>query len=232
MTPTNPAAGTPPVTRRVPPPEGGPAPVRPVPGAGGKMSPQSAADGVAAGMPAPETGATRVPVAPVRVPATRSSPLPLSGAHRVLSGAHQVAAGNQMPAGGAHAAADALPAGPRTYTIALPAGLKLLSLNDRLHWRERNSRAQELKRATWVMALNAGIPRLERVSVVVEYQPPDRRHRDGDNISPAGKAALDGIVAAKVLAGDDKRYVTGTFCTIGEPYPGGRLLLHLTEVAP
>ena len=27
MTPTNPAAGTPPVTRRVPPPEGGPAPV-------------------------------------------------------------------------------------------------------------------------------------------------------------------------------------------------------------
>ena len=38
----------------------------PVPGPAGKMSPQSAADGVAAGIPTPETGATRVPVAPVR----------------------------------------------------------------------------------------------------------------------------------------------------------------------
>jgi hypothetical protein len=137
------------------------------------------------------------------------------------------------PVGGALAAADAPPIGStlRTFTIALPPGLRLLSLNDRLHWRERNSRAQELKRAAWVMALNAKVPRLERVSVVVEYQPPDRRRRDGDNISPSGKAALDGIVAAKVLAGDDKRYVTGTFCTIGEVFPRGRLVLHLTEVA-
>lgn len=40
----------------------------------------------------------------------------------------------------------------------------------------------------------------------------------------------DGIVAAGCLPGDDRRYVTGTYCTIGEPYPKGRLLLHLTEV--
>jgi hypothetical protein len=80
------------------------------------------------------------------------------------------------------------------------------------------------------MALNAKVPRLERVSVVVEYQPPDRRHRDADNISPAGKAALDGIVAARCLAGDDKRYVAGVRCTIGEVFPKGRLVLHLTEV--
>jgi len=80
------------------------------------------------------------------------------------------------------------------------------------------------------MALKAKVPRLERVSVVVEYQPRDRRERDADNISPSGKAALDGIVAAKVLADDSKTYVTGVRCTIGEPYPLGRLVLHLTEV--
>jgi crossover junction endodeoxyribonuclease RusA len=135
----------------------------------------------------------------------------------------------QFPAVGA--GANPAPSAGLTYTIALPAGLKLLSLNDRLHWRERNSRAQELKRAAWVMALNAKVPRLERVSVVVEYQPPDRRERDADNISPAGKAALDGIVAARILRDDSKTYVTGVRCVIGEPFPKGRLVLHLTEVA-
>lgn len=136
--------------------------------------------------------------------------------------------GAQAPAGAALDADSAVLAGS-TYTITLPAGLKLLSLNDRLHWRERNSRAQELKRAAWVMALNARVPQLDRVSVVVEYQPPDRRHRDADNISPAGKAALDGIVAARCLPGDDSRHVAGVRCIIGEPFPKGRLVLHLTE---
>ena len=105
MTPTNPAAGTPPVTRRIPPPEGGAGPVTPVAGPAGKMSPQSAADGVAAGMLTPETGATRVPVAPVRGRATRSSPLPPTGP---TTGA----AGNQNPAGSEQRrAAGKLPAG-------------------------------------------------------------------------------------------------------------------------
>ena len=121
------------------------------------------------------------------------------------------------------------PAG-RTFTIALPAGLKLLSLNDRLHYGQRYRRSQDIKKAACVMALKAKVPRLERVSVVVEYQPRDRRERDADNISPSGKAALDGIVAAKVLADDSKTYVTGVRCIIGEPYPLGRLVIHLTEV--
>ena len=108
--------------------------------------------------------------------------------------------------------------------------MKLLSLNDRLHFGERHRRTQDLKRAACVLALSKKIPRLERVSVVVEYQPRDRRERDADNISPSGKAALDGIVAAKVLVDDSKAYVTGVECIIGEPYPLGRLVLHLTEV--
>lgn len=140
---------------------------------------------------------------------------------------------SQTPAGGALDADGAPLAGQagRTFTIALPAGLKLLSLNDRLHYGERYRRTQELKRAACVLALSQKIPRLERVSVVVEYQPRDKRERDPDNISPSGKAALDGIVAAKILTDDSKTYVTGVRCTIGEPYLGGRLVLHLTEVA-
>jgi crossover junction endodeoxyribonuclease RusA len=136
------------------------------------------------------------------------------------------------PAGGEPGSAGVPPdRSERTFTIALPAGLKLLSLNDRLHFAERYRRSEALKKAAWAVAIHRKVPRLERVSVVVEYQPRDRRERDADNISPSGKAALDGIVAAKVLADDSKTYVTGVRCTIGEPYPLGRLVLHLTEVA-
>ncbi len=141
--------------------------------------------------------------------------------------------GPEAPAGGTTAAASVPPAGSRTFTIALPAGLKLLSLNGREHWSERARRTEALKKAAWAMTLKAKIPRLERVSIVVEYQPPDMRRRDAENTCAAsGKAAIDGIVAAGVLEDDAcPQYVAGIECIIGEVYPRGRLVLHLTEVA-
>lgn len=121
----------------------------------------------------------------------------------------------------------------RTWTIALPAGLKLLSPNQRLHWSERNRRFQSLKKAAWAMALNARIPALEHVTVTAEYQPPDGRHRDPDNAPAASlKPCIDGLVAAGVLAGDDRRHVSEVACRIGERYPKGRLLITITEVEP
>jgi crossover junction endodeoxyribonuclease RusA len=140
----------------------------------------------------------------------------------------------QTPAEASLKANGSPPAGTtgRAFTIALPPGLKLLSLNDRLHWRDRNSRAQELKRAAWVMALNAKVPPLGRIAVIVEYRPPDRRRRDAENICAAsGKAAIDGIVAAGVLPDDEcPRYVSKIVCTIGEPAPKGQIVLYLIEV--
>ena len=137
----------------------------------------------------------------------------------------------QIPAGDALDADGASPDRPRTYTIALPAGLKLLNLNDRGHWATRYRRSQDLKKAACVMALKAKVPRLGRVSVVAEYQPPDRRHRDADNPVASVKAAIDGIVAAGVLPSDESpRYVESVTCRIGQPYPKGRLVLYVTEV--
>jgi len=140
----------------------------------------------------------------------------------------------QASSGTAPSESSAAPEGEtrRTFTIAMPPGLKLLSLNGREHWSERARRTEALKKAAWALALQAKIPRLERVSVVVEYQPPDRRHRDAENTCAAsGKAAIDGIVKAGVLEDDEcPRYVAGIWCTIGAIYPKGRLVLHLTEV--
>jgi len=111
--------------------------------------------------------------------------------------------------------------------------MKLLSLNGREHWSERARRTEALKTAAWAVAHRAKIPMLDRVSVVVEYQPPDRRRRDAENTCAAsGKAAIDGIVAAGLLEDDAcARYITEITCRIGLVYPRGRLVLYLTEVA-
>ena len=118
----------------------------------------------------------------------------------------------------------------RTYTLALPPGLALLNLNDRGHWGARYRRSEALKKAAWALALSQKIPRLERVSVTVEYQPRDLRRRDGDNIAASAKALIDGIRAAGVLPEDDSRHVAEVTCRIGTLYPKGRLVLTLTEV--
>ena len=124
-------------------------------------------------------------------------------------------------------------AAPRTWTIELPAGMELLSLNDRCHWSTRYKRSQALREAACWLARKERIPPLERAAVVVEYQPPGRsRRRDADNVPAAsGKHCIDGIVDARVLPDDDSpEHVASVICRIGEPFPLGRLVLHITEV--
>lgn len=171
---------------------------------------------------------TPAPLSPPRGAGTSTSPPPEP------TQAGFPAAGTRAPAGDAPAAAvspRASLAGSRTWTIELPAGMKLLSLNGRIHWSERRRRNQAIKDAAIILARQAKIPPLSRVCVVAEYQPPDRRRRDPDNIMAAAKSAIDGIAAAGVLPGDDSRYVAEVTCRIGEPFPKGRLVLHLTEEA-
>jgi len=118
---------------------------------------------------------------------------------------------------------------PRTWTIELPAGMQILSLNDRTHWQARNRHGQVIRDAAIVMARKARIPALGRVAITAEYRPPDRRRRDPDNIMPAVKYAIDGITAAGIIPDDSAAYVAGVTCTIGEPCPRGQLVLHITE---
>lgn len=126
--------------------------------------------------------------------------------------------------------AGAAGTGPRTWTLEFPPRLPLLSLNGRLHWAERNRRNATWKKAAWALANQQRIPFLGRVAIAAEYQPPDRRRRDADNVMLAVKSAIDGICAAGVLAGDDSRFVAEVSCRIGERHPGGRLVLTVTEL--
>jgi hypothetical protein len=119
---------------------------------------------------------------------------------------------------------------PRSWRLELPAGMKLLSLNDRMHWRERNRRGQEIKKAAWALAVAARIPPLERIAVLAEYQPPDRRKRDEDNQTLSVKYGIDGVKAAGVIPEDTSDYVRYDGCRIGERYPKGRLVITVTEL--
>jgi crossover junction endodeoxyribonuclease RusA len=113
----------------------------------------------------------------------------------------------------------------------LPAGLRLLTLNGREHWAERNRRYQALKKAAWATALKARLPRLSRVAVTLAYDPPDRRHRDADNLAATLKPCIDGLVAARVIPRDDERYLAAAACEIGgRPFPGGRVRLTVREI--
>lgn len=174
-----------------------------------------------AGTPAPRSSGTHHP-RPGGVPDPDGGP----GASQ-WSGAGTAP---QAPAGSDATLNAALPAG-QTWTIELPAGLALLSLNHRRHWAQANRIYQDIKKAAWAMTINARVPRLERVEIRGVYDPPDRRHRDGDNYMPSVKAATDGIVQAGRLPGDDARYVARSSCEIGEQvYPRGRLRIVIRDV--
>lgn len=119
------------------------------------------------------------------------------------------------------------PAAPRETTLALPPGLPLLNANQRLHWAVKNRRAQDLKRAAWAASKNGKVLSTDKASITVEYQPPDRRRRDADNLAPTGKACIDGLVLAGVIPDDDHTHVTSVSYTIGPVCPRGRVILHI-----
>lgn len=121
-------------------------------------------------------------------------------------------------------------AGLRELTIELPAGLPVLSLNDRLHWRKRHERGNAIREAAWALAMQQRAPRLERAAITVTYQPPDRRRRDADNMAASGKPAIDGLILAGVLPDDNAAHVTAVRYRIGPVHPRGRLIIHVREV--
>ena len=123
------------------------------------------------------------------------------------------------------------PAAGRTWTIELPAGMPLVSLNHREHWAARNRKARGLKDAAIALARQAKIPPLERIRVTVLFDPPDRRKRDHDNLWPVAKHLTDGLVIAGVVPNDTPEYVApGHVEVTGTVHPRGRLRMIITDL--
>ena len=110
--------------------------------------------------------------------------------------------------------------------IVLPWPDKRLSPNARVHWRERARIAKAAKFDGWAMTMKLPIDaRLafkqseDPIPLLIRFCPPDKRHRDKDNMIAALKHQLDGI--AEALGVNDKRFLPSfEFC---EPEKPGRV---------
>ena len=139
--------------------------------------------------------------------------------------------GDPGPAGDARPHAASPAAAGRTRTIELPAGLPILSMNGRDHWRARNRKAQALKDAAIVMTRKARVPRLKCITVALYYDPPDRRRRDHDNLTATYKPLVDGIVKAGVVPDDSPEFVYPPHCEVTDSvHPRGRLRMVIVDL--
>lgn len=78
----------------------------------------------------------------------------------------------------------------------------------------------------------AGVPPTPQAIVVLNWQMPDRRGRDGDGAAPVLKACLDALVKEGVLEDDSWAYVPHSGITCHPPIKGqpGAFWLTVTPV--
>lgn len=107
------------------------------------------------------------------------------------------------------------------YVLSLPWPHRLLNPNARAHYMEKASRAKKYRRDCCIIAQAAGCRILDadRLTVEITFHPPDKRHRDTDNMLSSIKAGLDGIADASGV--DDSRWHLGI--ARGAPVKGGEV---------
>lgn len=97
--------------------------------------------------------------------------------------------------------------------MTLPWPPKELSPNARAHWRKKAPITKAYKEACWALAKEAGLSGLPgytgRLHLWLTFCPPDRRHRDDDNMIASFKAGRDGLALAMGI--DDKRFICHPF---------------------
>jgi crossover junction endodeoxyribonuclease RusA len=92
--------------------------------------------------------------------------------------------------------------------VKLPWPPKELSPNSTLHWSKKAKKKKEYRTACWALTLEAKLsaPGGEgKIPVEITFYPPDKRHRDADNMVASIKAGLDGL--ADALKVNDKRFL-------------------------
>lgn len=100
-----------------------------------------------------------------------------------------------------------------TFEVIFPWPSKDLNPNVRSHWSAKSKAAKAYRAACYVLtkqALNGNgrnyPPLAEKLHLWLSFYPPDRRHRDDDNMIAAFKSGRDGL--AEALGINDKKFVT------------------------
>lgn len=112
--------------------------------------------------------------------------------------------------------------------VILPWPPRALSPNARTHWRAKAPIAKAYKQACWALTLEAGVvvPDSPKLALWLDFVPPDKRHRDDDNIIAAFKSGRDGVALA--LGIDDKRFRCYPY--VRDDQIGGFVRVRITEL--
>lgn len=113
-----------------------------------------------------------------------------------------------------------------TYTITLPWPPQTLNANSRGHWRKR---AASTKLARWqaaMLAREAKVPMAPEAALTFTYHPPDKRHRDAQNLPGMCKAYIDGI--ADGMGVDDRGFECRFPSKFAEVRKGGAIVVDIT----
>lgn len=91
--------------------------------------------------------------------------------------------------------------------INLPWPPKELSPNSRVHWAVKSKKAKSYKQQCFALAKNENIEinKSKRNDIFLYFYPPDKRHRDGDNMLSMMKSGIDGVAYA--LGVNDKNFI-------------------------
>ena len=122
--------------------------------------------------------------------------------------------------------------GPVCHHLELPSGLVLLTANERLHWARQRAVTGAIRVATTTLARAAKIPPAQQAWITVVLHPHNRRRLDPHNWGPSAKAAIDGLVDARVLPDDDYRHLLAVTFILGTTRQARQLALHITPVPP
>ena len=109
----------------------------------------------------------------------------------------------------------------------LPWPPKELSPNARVHWCVKNRAVKKYRENCAWLTKAAGL-RVDWdgfVHAFITFYPPDRRHRDDDNVIAAFKSGRDGVADALVV--DDKRFRTHHFLS-DEVVNGGAVKVRIS----
>lgn len=115
--------------------------------------------------------------------------------------------------------------------ITLPWPDRALHPNSRVHWAQKAKATKAARHVAFVAAraigwTNESVPSEGRLSLWIDFYPPDRRRRDDDGLLASMKAARDGI--ADALGIDDSRFVSHHMLR-DEVRRGGEVVVTITE---
>ena len=91
--------------------------------------------------------------------------------------------------------------------VVFPWPPKELSPNAAMHWAKKAKYKKMYRQACWALALEAKLEckKVGKIPMTITFYPPDKRHRDADNMVAAIKSGLDGL--ADALQVNDKQFL-------------------------